>query len=170
MALSWRKVTASSLEDTGSIPWIHSFGFQLFLFLLLCQDLVQFSSGFTHTPPVGLSITYTSPLLLSQLLWSQDCDDFCICRGEERSQAWLLTFFCMLTVGPPASPLRFVSSSPVFWKITLASMEDLVPCCPILQKNQKLPMLLTWFNSSVHWCLRVLATLIKSQGLVKPGQ
>lgn len=47
------------------------------------QDLVHFSPGFTHTPPVGLSITYTRPPV-SQRLWGQEwVVDFSGCRAEQ---------------------------------------------------------------------------------------
>lgn len=115
--------------------WFHWLN-HLYFIIYLYQDLVHFSPGFTHTPPVGLSITYTSPPV-SRPLWGQEWGaDVSLARGEEWRQAeWLFTFFWKRTTEPGvehASVFWNMSIAPSRWKITRASMEDLEPCCPML--------------------------------------
>lgn len=107
------------------------------LFYFVGQDLVHFCPGFTHTPPVGLSTTYTSPSV-SQRLWGQECGvDLSGSRGEHWGKAVsLVTLFWMRTTEAgeePESVLWRAPAAPTRWKTTLASTEDLEPCSPILK-------------------------------------
>ncbi|TNN35373.1 hypothetical protein EYF80_054461 [Liparis tanakae] len=105
------------------------------------QDRVQFSPGFTHTPPVGLSITYTSPPE-SQRLWVHEWTvDFSSVRGDGGGQAdWLLTFFSMRTTEAGEQHGSSRSHAPARWKITRASMEALELCCPMATSVQTLTL------------------------------
>lgn len=103
----------------------------------LCQDLVHLPSGFTHTPPVGSSITYTSPPA-SQWLWGQELIvDFSSSRAEE--PRWhaerQVCFLWVWTTGfgaKQASLFWQMSCVARRWKITWASMVVLELCWPIL--------------------------------------
>lgn len=98
------------------------------------QDLGHFSLGFTHTPPVGLSITYTSP----SVSWTDQDNGVGSSGSREehwRQTDWLLTFFWMRTTAAGeehASILWHMPAAPTRWNTTSASMEDFEPRCPIL--------------------------------------
>lgn len=91
------------------------------------QDLVHFPPGFTHTPPVGLSITYTSPPASRRPRCQEGIVD-------------LLDFF-FFSVWTTEAGLQHVSFSwhistvPARWKMTRASMADLEPCCPMFHSK-----------------------------------
>lgn len=130
---------AGSAQDTNpdrvldlTPAWRHRLKIQS-----LCQDLVHLPSGFTHTPPVGLSITYTSPPA-SHWLWGQELIvDFSSSRAEEpRLHAeWQVSFLLVWTTGfgaKHASLFWQMSCVARRWKITCASMVVLELCWPIL--------------------------------------
>lgn len=130
---------AGSAQDTNpdrvfdlTPAWRHCLKFQS-----LRQDLVHLSSGFTHTPPVGLSITYTSPPA-SQRLWGQEwIVVFFSSRAEEPwwHAEWQASFLLVWTTGFEAKhAFLFWQMSCVArrWKITCASMVVLELCWPIL--------------------------------------
>lgn len=101
------------------------------------QDLVHLPSGFTHTPPVGLSITYTSPPA-SQRLWGQEwIVVFSSSRAEEPwwHVEWQASFLLVWTARFEAKHAFLfwqMSCAARRWKITCASMVVLELCWPIL--------------------------------------
>lgn len=131
---------AGSAQDTNPdrvlelIPtWRHRLRIQS-----ICQDLDHLSSGFTHTPPVGSSITYTNPPA-SQQLWGQEwIVVFSGSRAEEPwwCAEWQASFLLMWTTGfedKHAFLFWQMSCAARRWKITCASMVVLELCWPILQ-------------------------------------